>query len=109
MTVTNDKGEFEIAYSKPAVRMILQVTARGMAPKLFTEPTGADRKTMTVTEGATIRGRLLREGKPISNAEVGLATHSRLSGRVYPEVRIGTQEDGTFAITNVPAGRIWDV
>lgn len=107
IAVTNQKGEFEIAYSKPAVRMILQVTARGMAPRLFTEPTGADRKTLTVEEGATIRGRLLLNGKPVSNAEVGLFTHARNSGSVFSEVKIGTKEDGTFAITNVPAGRVW--
>jgi Carboxypeptidase regulatory-like domain len=107
MAVTNEKGEFEIAYSKPAVQMILQVRARAMAPKLFTEPTGADRKTMTVTDGATIRGRLVQGGKPIANAEVGLSTTQRRAGTIYSEFRIGTQEDGTFAITNVPAGRIW--
>jgi hypothetical protein len=74
MAVTNEKGEFEIAYSKPAMEMILNVTARGMAPTLFTEPTGADRKMMTVTEGATIRGRLVQpDGKPVANAEVGRA------------------------------------
>jgi hypothetical protein len=109
MAVTNEKGEFEMAYSKPAVQMILQVTARGMAPKLFTEPTGADRKTLTVSEGATIRGRLVLNGKPVSNAELGLFTHERRSGTVFSEVRIGTREDGTFAITNVPAGRVWVV
>jgi hypothetical protein len=80
-----------------------------MAPKLFTESTEAERKTMTVTEGATIRGRLVQGEKPIANTEVGLTTHSRLAGNAYPEVRIGTQEDGRFAITNVPAGRIWNV
>src|SRR5258708_1374673 len=109
MAVTNENGEFEIAYSKPAVRMILQVRPRAMAPKLFTEPTGADRKTMVVTDGATIRGRLIQDGKPVANAEVGLSTHAHGAGTVYPEVRIGTQEDGKFAITNVPAGRIWYV
>jgi hypothetical protein len=107
IAVTNEKGEFEIAYGKPAAQMILQVSPRGMASKLFTEPTGAERKTMTVTDGATIRGRLVLNGKPVANAEVGLATHERRAGTVYPEVRIGTKEDGTFAITNVPAGRIW--
>ena len=34
-------------------------------------------------------------------------THERRSGTTYPEVLIGTGEDGKFAITNVPAGRIW--
>jgi hypothetical protein len=87
--------------------MILNVQPRGMAAKLFTEPTGADRKVLTVTDGATIRGRLVRDGKPVANAELGLSTHSRRSGEVLPEMRIGTKEDGTFAITNVPPGRVY--
>jgi hypothetical protein len=109
LAVSNEKGEFELAFGKPAVQMILQVTPRGMAPKLFTAATGADRKTMTVTDGATIRGRLVYDGKPVANAEVGITTHARLSGSTYNEMRIGTREDGTFAITGVPAGRIWMV
>ena len=108
IAVTNQSGEFEIAYSKPAVQMILAVKPRGMAPKLFTFPTGAERHKMVVTDGAVIRGRLvLPEGQPVPNAEMGLMTHSRLSGTTLPEVRIGTKEDGSFAITNVPPGRIW--
>lgn len=107
--VSNENGEFEIAYQKPAAKIIVSVAARGMAPKLFTAPTGPDRKTMTVAEGATVRGRLVYKGKPVGNAEVGLISHNRRSGATYPEVRIGTQEDGSFAITNVPAGRIWTV
>jgi len=105
--VTNAGGDFEIAYSKPAIKMILQVSARGMAPKLFTVPTGAEHKMLTVTEGALIRGRLMYRGKPVADAEVALMTHAHGAGTVYPEVRVGTREDGTFAITNVPAGRIW--
>jgi len=108
MAVTNEKGEFEIAYSKPAVEFILNVSARGMAARLFTEPTGADRKTLTVTEGAMVTGRLLKpDGTPVANAEIGIASHSRGAGLSFPEVRIGTKEDGTFAITNIPAGRVW--
>jgi Carboxypeptidase regulatory-like domain len=107
MAVTNEKGEFEMAYGKPAIQMILNVNARGMAPKLFTESTGSERQTLTVGEGATLRGRVMFNGKPVANAEVGLVTHSRSAGTNYSEVRIGTKEDGTFVITNVPAGRIW--
>lgn len=110
MAVTNEKGEFEMAYSKPAVEMILKVTARGMAAKLFTEPTGPDRKTLTVTEGAVVTGRLLKpDGTPLANAEIGITSHSHISGQFISEVRIGTREDGTFAITNIPAGRVWTV
>lgn len=107
MVVTDEKGEFEIAYNKPAIQMILEVTARGMAPKLFTEATGGEERTLPVAEGAVIRGRLVQGGKPVANAEIGLVTHDRMSGNMFPEVRIGTREDGTFAFTNVPAGRVW--
>ena len=105
--VTNDNGDFEIAYEKPAVQMFLRVSARGMAEKLFTEATGGDRKTMVVTEGAVIRGRLVQDGRPVAGAEVGLAAHSQSGGTTFPDARIGVSDDGTFAITNVPAGRVW--
>jgi hypothetical protein len=107
MAVTNAKGEFEIAYSMPAEKMILSVSARGMAPKLFTETTGLDRKTLTVASGSTIRGRLVQDGKPVANAEIGLTTHERRSGTTFSEMIVGTREDGTFDLTNVPAGRVW--
>jgi uncharacterized GH25 family protein len=107
IAVTNANGEFELAHSQPAEKIILNVSPRGMSSKLFTEPTGADRKTLVVTEGATVKGRLVRDGKPVANAQVGLSTHSQFSGTMFPEMRIGTQEDGTFSITNVPPGRIF--
>jgi hypothetical protein len=34
-------------------------------------------------------------------------THAREAGAGFREMRVGTKEDGTFALTNVPAGRIW--
>jgi hypothetical protein len=107
IAVTNSLGEFEISYSKPLDAVIVQVSPRGMAPKLVTVSTGPDRKTITVTEGAAIRGRLLQNGKPVAQAEMGRSTHSRVAGETLPEVRIGTDDDGKFAITNIPPGRIW--
>ena len=101
MAVTNAKGEFEMAYGVPAIKMILNVSARGMAPKLFTETTGGDRKTMIVSAGSTIRGRLMQDGKPVAGAEVGLTTHERRSGTTFPEMTVGTREDGTFDLSNV--------
>jgi uncharacterized GH25 family protein len=109
LAATDDQGEFEIAYAHPAVSIILNVTPRAMAPKLVKLSTGSDRKTVTVTEGATVFGRvLLPDGKPAANIEIAVMTHSRISGQTYAEVRIGTKDDGTFAITNIPPGRIWD-
>jgi hypothetical protein len=107
MAVTNDRGDFEIAHSKPLVAAIVQISPRAMAAKLSTIPSGTDRKVITVTEGVTIRGRLVRNGEPVAQAEIGLSTHSRVSGETLPEMRIGTDDDGRFALTNIPPGRIW--
>ncbi len=107
MAVTNAKGEFEMSYGAPALKMILNVSARAMAPKLFTEATGPDRKTLTVSSGSTIRGRLVQDGKPVPNAQIGITTHERRSGTTFSEMTVGTKEDGTFDLSNVPAGRIW--
>lgn len=117
VAVTNEKGEFELAHTKPFEAMVVQVEARGMAPKIATNlTTGIERHLITVTEGATIRGRLVQEGKPVPNAEIGLVARQRgwaanlkLVGYPLPDIRIGTSADGTFLITNVPPGVEWFV
>jgi hypothetical protein len=107
LTVTNEKGDFELAFTKSVLEMTFRVTARSMAPGHFTLPAGPERKTVILTEGAVIRGRLVYKGKPVPNAELRLIPHDTGVGRWYPEVRIGTAEDGRFSITNVPPRRIW--
>jgi len=115
MTISNPNGEFELAYKQKAIAMLAWVEARGMAPKLVKLSTGADRASITVSDGAVIRGRLMNQGKPVPNAEIGLiprtrwggGNHLQLIGEPYDEIRIGTQADGTFVITNVPAGVDW--
>ena len=97
--------------------MLLEVQARGMATKLVALTTGADRKTITVSDGAIVRGRLVNRGKPVAGAELGLIARERggfggnlkIIGNPYEEIRIGTQQDGTFVITNVPTAVDWYV
>lgn len=46
VSVTNDKGEFELMHDKPFDAMVLQVEARGMASKIFTSlASGTERHT----------------------------------------------------------------
>jgi len=115
LAVTNGKGEFEITYNKPTSKMLLLVEARTMAPKFVVMPTGTQRQALMLSEGATIRGRLVVNGKPVGDAEVGLIGQDRggfggnldIVGNPYREIRVGTQEDGSFALTNVPAPVKW--
>jgi hypothetical protein len=113
--VTNVNGDFDIVSTTPASAMVVLVEPRGMAPKIFTNlATGDERHPVTVSDGALVRGRLVQDGKPVSTAELGLIAQQRgwgadlkLIGAPYNEIRMGTRDDGTFAITNVPAGVEW--
>ena len=117
IAVTDPKGEFELAFNRKTHGMVIQVEARGMAPRILAVPTGAERTTVTVSDGAVIRGRLVNRGTAIGGVQVGLFPQHRgafaanlgIVGDPYQEIRIGTQTDGTFVITNVPAPVDWYV
>jgi hypothetical protein len=117
VAVTNPNGEFELAYTKKASGILVKVEARGMAPKVIAIPTGGQRQTITVSDGAVIRGRLVDHGKPVAGTEIGLfpqvsgafGGNLKIFGDPYEEVRIGTQEDGSFVIPNVPTPVNWYV
>jgi hypothetical protein len=117
IATTNDNGEFEIANSETTTKMALMVEARGMAQKFVILPTGAGRHAVTVSDGALVRGRVMENGKPVAGVEIGIRprepfagrSNLNISGGVYDEVRIGTREDGSFAIPNVPAPEEWNI
>jgi hypothetical protein len=117
VAVTDSRGRFELSYSKEAKAMLLNIEARGMATKFTVIPTGLKRQTITLFDGAVIRGRLLNQGKPVPGAEIGLIAQERggfgpnleLNGNPYREIRIGTQDDGSFVIPNVPVPISWYV
>ncbi len=117
VAVSNRNGEFELAYSKSGLKILVSVEARAMAPTFSIIPAGFERHMITLREGAIVRGRLIQNGRPVGSAEIGLIGRPRggygrnlqMDGYAYDEVRIGTQPDGRFVITNVPAPADWYV
>jgi hypothetical protein len=115
LTVTNAKGEFELSYLGSSPAMLVKVEGRGYAPRVTKLTTGTGRATLVVSEGATIRGILTENGKPVGNAEVGLFPKDRgmygnmlaIYGDPYDEQRVGTAPDGSFLISNVPEPVTW--
>jgi hypothetical protein len=113
--VTNDTGEFEISSATAASRMLLLVEARNKAAAYVVMPTGSQRRTVELHEGAMIRGRLMKDGEPVGDAEIGLIARERggfgpelnLVGIPYEEMKVGTQEDGSFVLANVPFPVDW--
>lgn len=117
IAVTNKQGEFEISYDQPTSGMLLEIEARAMAPKVLALETGPQRHSVILTDGATVAGRLIANGKPVPNALVGLmpvhpgvySDHLKVLGDPYEETRIGTGPDGRFTIPNVPGPVDWYV
>ena len=90
--------------------MTLMVRARGMAPKRFERlETGTERHTLALNRGASVRGRLVSHGKPVGRAEMGLVFRTRAANRFFPEIRIGTEPDGSFLFVNVAVPGEWYV
>jgi hypothetical protein len=117
LAVTDQNGNFELDYEKSAKRMLVTVEARSLALRFATLTTGSQRQLVKLEEGVTVRGRLVKDGRPVADAEIGLIGQKpggfgpalTIVGDPYPEVRVGTQPDGTFAISDIPTGVKWFV
>jgi hypothetical protein len=117
LAVTNQNGDFELVCEKPLKRVLVTIEARTLAIKFATLVTGVRRQTIELSRGATIKGRLVQDGKPVGDAEIGLIGQRQggfgggltTVGDPYPEIRVGTQQDGSFIISDVPTGVQWFV
>ena len=110
LAATNASGDFEIVSTKPIEKIMLRVSPRALAPKLVTEPPGPATNSIVLTEGATVLGRLVEpSGTPIAHAEVVMISHDRSNDENFSDMRVGTDQDGSFVFTNVPARRIWGI
>ncbi len=56
---------------------------------------------IAMTAGATITGRLVRDGQPVAGAAVGLVQASRNSVTFLGDMSIGTDDEGRFIFLNV--------
>lgn len=89
--------------------LIVQVHPHGMAPALHKIALGRTRQDLRVTPGATVTGRVVAQGKPVPNAQLMLLTPAQKADERYAPIYIGTDKDGRFSITNVPAAREWSL
>jgi uncharacterized GH25 family protein len=103
LAVTDAKGEFVLTSRKPFAALDVKVDGRGFAKKTFTDLAGGDvRHDLTLTEGATVTGHVLFDGKPLSNISVGIVSTDRRMENFTGDYEIGTDTNGQFAFVNLP-------
>ena len=103
LALTNSDGEFVLSYSKkPVTRWELEISARGHATQYFKRIDQCNANThLRLGPGATVRGRLLRAGAPVSGVQM-ILTNGNRSMDFLGDVKIATDSDGYFTLVNVP-------
>jgi len=108
LAVTNASGEFVINSTRPIEKIMLKISPRGLAQKIVSVPPGSAVNSIVLTEGATIMGRLVApSGTGIAQAEVVMIPLDHSNEESFSDMRVGTDKDGSFAFSNVPAHRVW--
>jgi len=110
MSITNTRGEFLLTGESPAIAYDIQVEARGLATRRFAlVPLGDQSHELHLTEGATVTGRLMKNGKPLSGITIGLVQDDRSYEGFTGAQKIATDAQGRFTFLNVSPPGEWDV
>lgn len=103
LSITNAKGEFALGIPEKRSKLDVRVTARNLAPLIERALVPGESRTIRMRPGATIRGRVTREGKPAPGVTVAFIQKSRASSGFLGNQEIGTDENGRFVMTNLGA------
>jgi hypothetical protein len=104
LAVSDGKGEFTIHSREPADAFDVRVDARGLAIRVWSLlETGSKEHELALARGATVTGRLMKDGRPVPAVAVGLVQTSRRPALFVGDYVIGTDEGGHFEFTNVAA------
>jgi hypothetical protein len=101
LSLTNAKGEFVLRIPGADGKLDVLVTARSLAPHIERMLAPGQSKTISLIEGSTMTGHVMRDGKPLAGVRMGIVQTDRASSDFLGHVEIGTNEDGLFVMTNL--------
>ena len=106
VAVSDSAGEFEIYVAKPFDSLGLEIDVPGLARTKFAGATpGGARRDFVLPVGAALIGRVVRDGKPVKGINVGVAGVDRSAGHFTGDFVVGTDADGLFVFSSLPADR----
>jgi hypothetical protein len=100
VVVSDDTGRFSLSCVNGLSAVHAIAEARGLAKRWVHLVPGTD-PLIRLDDGATVKGRLLHDGKPVKDAVVGMITTERQSGICLHDFEASTDANGHFAIPNV--------
>lgn len=103
LALTNDKGEFRLGIPEKGITLYVRVSARGFATRAFRKLPAGQANELRLDDGATVTGRVLKDGRPLSGVAVGLVQQDRNTETFVGAYEAATDDKGVFNIRNVPA------
>jgi peroxiredoxin/protocatechuate 3,4-dioxygenase beta subunit len=103
VAVSDEEGMFTINGQDSFDAVGVDVEARGYAKGIFPHlATGGRVHELKLTQGASVKGRLLKDGKPLSGIEMGISGVEREASVYIGDFSVGTDKDGRFLFVNLP-------
>lgn len=102
LAVTDDKGAFRLGLREAGIELSIRVSAPLLAPRaILSIPMDGKARDLTLYRGVTVRGRLVKDGKPLSGA-IGLLQKDRSTAYVGTWYQMATDASGVFTVPNLP-------
>lgn len=102
LAVSDNEGKFTITAKDPLEFVSLMVRSRGLAPRVEEKlKPGEKLRDISMDAGATITGRVVKDGKPVPLAQVGLVQDNRDATQFFGDQSIACDEQGRFTFYNV--------
>ena len=97
VAVTDDEGAFlingETSFDAVGVEVEARAYAKGVFQKLAT---GGKVHDLKLTEGGSVKGRLVKDGKPVTGIEIGICGADRNAAIYVGDFTVGTDKEGNF-------------
>ncbi|MBI1177398.1 hypothetical protein GC207_08155 [bacterium] len=106
--ISDARGEFVIHREKPFDRVQLQFGREGIAPYKAWLPASNGVQVVHLGSGGFITGRIMKDGRPIPNVELGVRDEEPYRSMVYSShVETITDADGYFTFRSLPPQSNW--
>jgi len=103
LAITDDTGEFALGSAGAFDSMSLKIESPMKAPAFFEKVRpGRERRTFVSMVGASIVGRVVLAGRPVSSVVVMACGADRSMGSFVGSYSIATATDGQFVLTGLP-------
>lgn len=109
LSVTDDEGQFALFGAEPDARYRLVASARALATSFRGDVQPGVPIDFELREGSEITGRIIRAGKPVAGAVMGLMQEDRGHERWVGARTIATDAEGRFTFLTVQPDEAYSV